>query len=480
MKHLIVMLLLALFSHAAWSGQTVHVATNGSDATGDGSQANPWATITFALDSVSDGALILVQPGLYQGRIRIRGQFASPVTVESAQPYQAQLRHTGTVLTAFENASGIVIQGFDIAHTGPGAAALVIQIQDSNADQSVHSITLRDNIIHDSYNNDLLKINNGATDVEVLGNLFYNQSGSDEHIDANSVQRVRIEGNLFFNDFAASGRPNNNDTSGYIVVKDSNGSSDAFTGSSDIQIRRNLFLNWEGSPGSNFILCGEDGQPFHEAFDLLIENNLLLGNSDHAIRAPIGVKGCRDVMIRANTISGDLPGNAYAMRLNREGANPVNDNIAFHNNIFSDETGSMNDFSDTPLSDTINAVLSSNQYFNGGAVLPEGNLDLLNPSDDLESITADAGLLSPEGLVTPWWNATAGQFDGGFVRIDEAFESLALLYGSPSLFSPGIDQADPAHMPADDLLGLPRDLQPDIGAVESTSIQTIFADGFES
>ena len=42
--------------------------------------------------------------------------------------------------------------------------------------------------------------------------MFYNQTGSDEHID----------------------------------IKDSNGASALFTGSSNVQVRRHLFLNWQG------------------------------------------------------------------------------------------------------------------------------------------------------------------------------------------------------------------------------------------
>ncbi len=40
-----------------------YVATNGDDINGDGSQGNPWATITHALDNVPDGSTILVHAG---------------------------------------------------------------------------------------------------------------------------------------------------------------------------------------------------------------------------------------------------------------------------------------------------------------------------------------------------------------------------------------------------------------------------------
>ena len=52
---------------------------------------------------------------------------------------------------------------------------------------------------------------------------------------------------------------NNNDTSSYTVIKDSNCSDDSNLGSRFITVRRNIFLNWDGSTGSNFLIIGEDG-----------------------------------------------------------------------------------------------------------------------------------------------------------------------------------------------------------------------------
>ena len=182
---------------ASAQGSTYYVSTGGSDETGDGSASNPWATITHALDNVPDGSTILVRPGDYTGRVRLRGSFAQGVTVRSTIPYQARLRYSDTVVTCFYG-QGITLEGFDVAHSGPGARALVVQIQDLRGepgdDDFVSRITLRNNVLHDSYNNDILKINNGARDVLVEGNVFYNQAGSDEHIDMSSDRSFLLTG----------------------------------------------------------------------------------------------------------------------------------------------------------------------------------------------------------------------------------------------------------------------------------------------
>lgn len=466
-------------------GNTVYVATNGNDNTGDGSMGNPWATITFALDSVPDGSLILVRPGTYNGRIRMRGTFPAGVVVRSEVPYGARLRNNDRVLTFYEDPSGvegITLEGFDIAHDGPGSAALVVHI-DGGGSAAVSRITLRNNVMHDSYNNDVLKINNAAIDVLVEGNMFFNQSGSDEHIDINGVEDIVVQDNVFFNDFVASGRTDPGNTSSFIVIKDSNQDEDIFIGSRNITVGRNIFLSWEGSTGSNFLLLGEDGHPIYEAREILVENNLMLGNSTNVMRAAFGVKGGRDITFRNNTVAGDLPALAFAMRLNQEGSNPVNDNVFFYNNIWSDPTGTMgasfggsNDFSDTPPGETSTFELDNNLYWNGGAALPEDPGETINPSDDNAAIEGDPLLGGQGSLIVPHYDPATGFADGSS-SIREAFVRLGTLYGTPGGGSAAFDQANAAESPVDDLFGRARVGATDVGAVEGTGI---FADGFES
>jgi hypothetical protein len=465
---------LAVFSAVAAIAQPcerwVAPGPSGSDLN-PGTLASPWATLDHASAAVPDDTCtVYFQDGVYTGTHSLYERFETPTTFRSANRYRAVLQYAGTAVKLF-GAKNVILEGFELRHTGAGAGGLVMQVQQGDGFWA-ENITIRDNVFHDSWNNDLLKINNGARFVTVENNVFYNQAGSDEHIDINSVTDVLVQDNVFFNDFAGSGRVNGNGTSSFIVMKDSNGEDDGQIGDERIAVRRNVFLNWEGSSGSNFALVGEDGMAYFEGRSILVENNLMLGNSGNDMRAAFGVKGGKDVVFRANTVVGDLPSLAFACRVNREGANLVNENVAFRGNIWSDPTGTMgaeggggtNEFSDGEPAEATALVLDGNLYWNGGAAIPPG--DLVSPLvDDGNRIVADPQLPGQAGIVLPRWNGTA--FTSGNATIREEFERLVTLYGAIGGGSPAAGAADAAFTPDDDVLGRPRDASPDLGAFEA-------------
>lgn len=62
-------------TRVGWAqASTRHVAIAGSDITGDGSEANPFATIQHGIDMVSDGDTVLVHPGVYKENINFEGK----------------------------------------------------------------------------------------------------------------------------------------------------------------------------------------------------------------------------------------------------------------------------------------------------------------------------------------------------------------------------------------------------------------------
>ena len=454
-------------------GQAYFVSNNGLNYKGSGTRLNPWKSINYALTVIPDGSTLIVTAGVYTENIKISKTFDNGLLLKSEIPYQAKITSNQRVLALVKEASNITIEGFEITHNTPSAKPLVIHI-DGWGRHSVNNINLRNNIIHDSYNNDLLKINYGAENITIECNMFYNQGDSDEHIDINSVNNVTVSDNIFFNNFAKSARKITGRSSSFIVIKDSNDNEDRFHGSENITVKRNVFLNWQGSYGQGFILVGEDGKPYYEARNINIHNNLMLGNSKLSMRAPFMVKGARDIHFYNNTISGDLPSNAYAVRITQEQKNKKPTNINLYNNIWSDPTGTMGqgayekelDFSDSLLFQLDKFTLQNNLYWNNSDVLPYSMFDNINPSDDKLMLISDPNLGDNQMLITPVWNSKKSQFDDGSFEIREAFRRLVNLYGIPKInFNKRhTNPQDIPYFPVDDILGRLRTTPHTVGS----------------
>jgi len=447
------------------------VSVEGSDATGTGAIDSPWASINHALEQVPDWSVIHVHPGVYRGPIQVWRRLAAGVVVSAQPPYQALLRHDETVIQfqpfpppyiyITQEGVGVTFEGFDIAHDSTDATGPVIEIQDqlilpSDAGKTCR-ITLKNNIIHDSHGTHLVRIMPSAEAVVIEGNVFYNQGAQSAHVHVDSAANVRISDNVFFNDFAGSGRINGSDTGSYLVITDTTGGQDAFLGSQQIQIQRNILLHWEGDSAGFFVLVGGGGTEDHEALDVLVENNLLLGDAPSPLRAPFGVLGAADVTFLNNTVVGNLPAEAFTCVVDTVSAtSPPNDTIRFYNNLWSDPTGSMGDLSDTPTAATSHLHVERNIYWNGGAPIPEDTTDAFNVDLDDLAVLGDPALRYRDDPVLPRWDEASGLFADGSAYIRLAHLRLAVLNGQPGEASVAIGAGSAQRSPEDDLVGSER------------------------
>lgn len=434
----------------------------------------PWATLKHAAEAARDDhCTVWFEDGVYSGLNDLERRFTTPTTFRAVHDYRAVLEGPGPVIE-LDGVKNMTFMGFELRHDGPGAGkTLMIMDRRDDIYWSEH-VNFINNIIHDSYNNDLFKIHNGVRFVTIRGNVFYNQGDGEEHIDVNGVTDVVIEENIFFNDFEGSGRANSGDTKHYITIKDSNGSDDDQLGSERITVRRNLFLNWQGGLEA-FVNVGNDGKPYYEASDVIIENNLMLGNSTTMIDTALAVRGAKNITFTHNTVVGDLPSRAYALRASRAGSNPQNRNLLFANNIWSDPSGTMgagmgqapedNNFAGGNPEDTLNIILDSNLYWNGDQPIPGDRL-VVPTVDDVNHVVADPGIdVDHEGVILPRWHGTA--FSSGNTTIRQEFIRLVEAYARIPGGSPAVGKANPLFAPAVDILGRTRSEAADLGAYQS-------------
>lgn len=119
---------------------TIYVSTSGSDVSGTGTSAAPYATIGAALKVAGQGAVIIVEPGTYKESVTI----TSDVTLES-DPSSGSA--SNTIIDASGQSNGIVI-------TGSGAAGAVVKdLTVENAQkagivvENTSNITLEGNVV---------------------------------------------------------------------------------------------------------------------------------------------------------------------------------------------------------------------------------------------------------------------------------------------------------------------------------------------
>ena len=210
-------LLLILFSSISFA-TTIHVATTGSDDTGNGTEANPYATIQKGSDEADNGYTVLVGPGIYEEQIRLSNEI---FLVSQSGPDETIINGTCpynscTVISSNESLSlkinGFTIKGgkaYDDSIDGPGwvGGAIGIVYDGWNVD----SLILENMIFIDNEKFDInygwddiyLEIRN-STFIKNEGNIFHGSGGDEfDHIISSSIffsEQVNMQ-NDYVNNF---------------------------------------------------------------------------------------------------------------------------------------------------------------------------------------------------------------------------------------------------------------------------------------
>lgn len=434
--------------------EALWVSADGSDEN-DGSKGSPWKTITHALSALptTGGQTVCVEDGTYSGAIESDRAFTEPVWVKAVTPYKA-------VLTADDNPV------IEVAGTNLGFEGFEIVGQATTSDSTglvyideTENFSLRNNVIHDSYHNDLLRIL-GANGTTLECNVLYNQADDEEHLDINQASRnTFLYDNIFFNDYAASERTISQVQS-FIVIKLSGVEPPPVTG--DVFMRRNIFMHYEGG-STSMLQIGADGEAFAEAEDIVLENNLFLYNGD-AHNGGFDIRGAANVTVRANTLVGNGVDEPFAGAVYTSDGSPPAENVFIYNNVFARADGNMGVLLESPPDGVTSGELLNNLYWNGGQSIPTQG-DFFDYTEDAQPLIANPELADPADAPTPVWDGES--FANRWSTVREAFEALVRSYAKPGANSGAIDAADASKMPVDDILGNSRGSSPDIGAYEA-------------
>ncbi|NUP08271.1 MAG: right-handed parallel beta-helix repeat-containing protein [Polyangiaceae bacterium] len=269
----------------------VHVAQNGSDSTGDGSDGNPFATIERAAQEATAGTSIVVHAGTYDGGgfiAGLEGSATAPIWIGGAPGEARPVLQGGDNGIALQRARYVVIHDLEIT----GGQANGINCDDgsdyANAD-AARFIVFRDLSIHDigtGGNNDCLKLS-GINDYWVLRTEFARCGGAmaGSGIDQVGCHRGVIAQNTF-TEMSGNG------------VQCKGGSEDILVTANHFVDAGERAVNIGGSTGFEFFRPPlSTSEPNAEARNIVVTANLIERGF-----ASLAFVGCVDCLAANNTI----------------------------------------------------------------------------------------------------------------------------------------------------------------------------------
>jgi hypothetical protein len=242
MRHLLSIFVVCLVLAAGGSAfaATYYVATTGLD-TNPGTQAQPWATLQKAVDTIAAGDTIIVMPGTYVGcRARTSGTAVAPKTLVAQTVGTVLVNAAGPVNRRtsnieFQNNDGIsavdywVIDGFEISN------AIAWGIDAINANHlTVRNCTAHNNGIssgktgifsaygdyvliqnNTSYSNGEhgIYVNNSCDNGVLRGNHIYSNTSLGVHMNGDATQKALADSDGIMSNWVVEKNVSNNNGS---------------------------------------------------------------------------------------------------------------------------------------------------------------------------------------------------------------------------------------------------------------------------
>lgn len=282
---------IATFENGLTPTREIHVATHGSNQTGDGSAANPYATIPFAAGRATPGTAIRVHQGVYAGGNFVEdlhGTAKAPIWIGAAPGEKRPILSGGTEGLHMIRPRYLIIHDLEIRNAAGNGLNCDDGGEYANADAARY-VVFRGLNIHDiggDGNQDGLKLS-GLNDYFVLDSEFARCGGNDSGSGIDHVGCHRgVIARCAFNDLSAN------------AVQCKGGSEDITIQWCRMTEAGQRAVNIGGSTGFQFFRPPlSQGQPNVEARRITVAANVIVGSV-----ASVAFVGAVDCVVANNTI----------------------------------------------------------------------------------------------------------------------------------------------------------------------------------